>query len=58
MAAASPKATRDYVALVIDANATSRSILAAQLRAYGISRVTQCNRIHDARNRLEHLTFA
>ena len=57
MAAASPKATRDYVALVIDANATSRSILAAQLRAYGISRVTQCNRIHDARNRLEHMTF-
>jgi tetratricopeptide (TPR) repeat protein len=57
MAAPSSKTTREYVALVVDANATSRSILAAQLRAYGISKVTQCNRIHDARNRLEHMTF-
>ncbi len=57
MAAPSPKAPRSYVALVVDSNATSRSIIAAQLRAYGIGKVVQCNRIRDARNRLEHMTF-
>ncbi len=56
--AANPKdAPREYVALVVDANATSRSILASQLRAYGIARVVQCNRIRDARARLEHMVF-
>lgn len=52
-----PQAPRAYVALVVDSNATARSILAAQLRAYGIAKVVQCNRIRDARNRLEHQTF-
>ncbi len=51
------KTPRAYVALVVDGNTTSRSILAAQLRAYGISKVVQCNRIRDARHRLEHMTF-
>ena len=44
-------------ALVIDSNSTSRSILVAQLRDYGIGRVVQCHRIHDARSRLEHGQF-
>lgn len=57
MAEPLPKPARTYVALVVDGNATSRSILAAQLRAYGIGKVVQCNRIRDARNRLEHMTF-
>ncbi len=57
MAEPLPKPPRAYVALVVDGNATSRSILAAQLRAYGIGKVVQCNRIRDARNRLEHMTF-
>ncbi len=44
-------------ALVIDGNATSRSILVAQLREYGIARVVQCSRVQDARARLEHTVF-
>jgi len=44
-------------ALVIDGNATSRSILVAQLRDYGIGRVVQCSRVQDARARLEHTVF-
>ncbi|BFO56907.1 response regulator [Acidovorax sacchari] len=44
-------------ALVIDGNATSRSILVAQLREYGIARVVQCSRVQDARARLEHNLF-
>lgn len=57
MADSSPNAPREYVALVVDPNAMSRSILASQLRAYGISKVVQCNRIPDARARLEHTAF-
>lgn len=56
--AAKPKdEPRAYVALVVDPNATSRSILASQLRAYGIGKVVQCNRVRDARARLEHMVF-
>ncbi|MBV8618303.1 MAG: response regulator [Curvibacter sp.] len=47
----------DCQALVIDSNATSRSILVAQLRDYGVGRIVQCSRARDARNRLEHTTF-
>ena len=45
------------LALIVDSNATSRSILAAQLREYGVARIVQCARIQDARNRLEHTVF-
>lgn len=44
-------------ALVIDGNATSRSILVSQLRQYGVTRVVQCSRVQDARTRLEHMLF-
>jgi len=44
-------------ALVIDGNATSRSILVSQLREYGVTRVMQCSRVQDARSRLEHTVF-
>ncbi len=44
-------------ALVIDGNSTSRSILVSQLRNYGVGRVVQCHRLHDARQKLELQTF-
>lgn len=44
-------------ALVIDANPTSRSILAAQLRDLGVGTVVQCGRIQDARRQLEAREF-
>ncbi len=44
-------------ALVIDPNPTSRSILSAQLRDFGITQVMQCSRIQDARRQLETRTF-
>jgi tetratricopeptide (TPR) repeat protein len=44
-------------ALVIDSNPTSRSILVAQLRDYGIGKVVQCYRVHDARSKLELSQF-
>lgn len=50
-------ATPSVLALIVDSNATSRSILAAQLREYGVTRIVQCARIQDARNRLEHTVF-
>ena len=40
-------------ALVIDGNATSRSILVSQLRDLGVSQVTQASRLADGRRRLE-----
>jgi len=40
-------------ALVIDANPTSRSIQAAQLRDLGVGTVIQCGRVEDARRQLE-----
>lgn len=44
-------------ALVIDANPTSRGILAAQLRDFGVGTVVQANKIHDARRILESRSF-
>ena len=44
-------------ALVVDGNPTSRSILASQLRDFGVGTVTQCGRIHDARKQLEARPF-
>jgi len=44
-------------ALIVDSNATSRSILVGQLREYGVTRVVQCSRVQDARSRLEHTVF-
>lgn len=44
-------------ALVIDGNATSRSILVAQMRDFGIGNVAQCGRVADARTLLERGSF-
>jgi predicted Zn-dependent protease len=44
-------------AMVIDPNPTSRSILTAQLRDFGVGTVTQCGRIEDARKQLEARPF-
>jgi len=44
-------------ALVVDANPTSRSILAAQLRDFGVGTVTQTSRVADARRALESRRF-
>ena len=44
-------------ALIVDSNATSRSILVGQLREYGVGRIVQCTRVQDARLRLEHTVF-
>ena len=57
MANAKEPDSTESQALVIDSNATSRSILVAQLREYGIQRVVQCSRVQDARSRLEHTVF-
>lgn len=43
--------------MVIDPNPTSRSILTAQLRDFGVGTVTQCGRIEDARKQLEARPF-
>jgi len=32
-------------ALIIDSNATSRSILVGQLREYGVTKIVQCSRV-------------
>ncbi|MFN4121003.1 tetratricopeptide repeat protein [Acidovorax sp.] len=52
-----PSAPPPILALVVDSNATSRSILVSQLREYGVNRIVQCTRVQDARNRLEHTVF-
>lgn len=44
-------------ALVVDANATTRSVLAAQLRDLGVGQVVQCGRITEARGKLENSRF-
>jgi CheY-like chemotaxis protein len=44
-------------ALVVDSNPTSRSIIAAQLRDFGVATVVQCGRLQDARRALEHRQF-
>ena len=52
-----PLAPSQVTALIVDSNATSRSILVGQLREYGVARIVQCSRVQDARNRLEHTVF-
>ncbi|AGX87708.1 response regulator [Candidatus Symbiobacter mobilis] len=44
-------------AMVIDSNPTSRSILVAQLREFGVASIVQCARLADARKHLEYRTF-
>ncbi|MEO8118465.1 MAG: response regulator [Rhodoferax sp.] len=44
-------------ALIIESNPTSRSILVAQLRDFGMGSVVQCARLADARRQLEFRTF-
>lgn len=44
-------------ALVIDSNATSRSVMAAQLRDLGVGTVKQTARVNDARLMLEHKPY-
>ena len=50
-------AASPILALIVDSNATSRSILVGQLREYGVTRIVQCTRVQDARARLEHTVF-
>ena len=57
MATGKDSEPQEVQALVIDSNATSRSILVAKLREYGVTKVVQCSRVRDARNRLEHTVF-
>jgi CheY-like chemotaxis protein len=45
------------MALVIESNPGMRSVLAAQLRDYGVKRVVLCARIADAREHLENRKF-
>ena len=47
----------DCRALLVDGNPTSRSILAAQMREFGVVHVTQCSRPTDARRLLEVKPF-
>lgn len=44
-------------ALVIDGNPTTRSVLCGQLRDLGVSNVSQCGSIVEARNRLEAVRY-
>lgn len=44
-------------ALLVDGNPTSRSILASQLREFGVAQVVQCGRVQDARRYLESQEF-
>jgi CheY-like chemotaxis protein len=44
-------------ALIIDSNASSRSLLAAQLRELGVASVRQTTRVRDARVILEHTPY-
>lgn len=48
---------QDAKALIIDSNATSRSLMSAQLRDLGVGTVKQTPRVKDARVMLEHQTF-
>ena len=44
-------------ALVIEGNPSMRSMLAGQLRDFGVKTVVQCGRIIDARRNLEYQAF-
>jgi CheY-like chemotaxis protein len=46
-----------HSALVVDANATTRSVLMTQLREFGFGQVKAANRIADAREMIEHRRF-
>lgn len=48
---------QEACALVIDSNATSRSLMAAQLRELGVGTVRQATRVKDARIILEHKAY-
>ncbi len=48
---------QDASALIIDSNANSRSLMAAQLRDLGVGTVRQTPRVKDARVMLEHQTY-
>ena len=45
------------VALVVDGNPISRSILVSQLRDFGMGSIVQCSRLADARRQLEYRAF-
>lgn len=45
------------MALVVDGNPITRSILVSQLRDFGVSSVVQCSRLFDARRHLENRKF-
>lgn len=47
----------DCRALLVDGNPTSRSILAAQMREFGVVHITQCSKPTDARRLLELKPF-
>lgn len=47
----------DCHALVIDGNPTSRSLLAAQLRDFGVAHIAQASKVPDARRQLECREF-
>lgn len=47
----------DCRALLVDGNPTSRSILVAQMREFGVVHIVQCSRIAEARKRLELETY-
>jgi CheY-like chemotaxis protein len=47
----------DAKALVIDANAMARSVLAQQLRSFGITHIRQALRTADARGLIEHQRY-
>ena len=51
------KDIQEACALVIDSNATSRSLMAAQLRELGVGTVRQSTRVKDARIILEHKAY-
>lgn len=53
----SPDDFSNSVALVVDGNPTSRTILAAQLRDLGMGNVVQSSRLSDARRQLEYRKF-
>jgi tetratricopeptide (TPR) repeat protein len=52
-----PSVPPQVLALIVDSSTTSRGILVGQLREYGVTRIVQCTRVQDARNRLEHTVF-
>ena len=48
---------QDASALIIDSNATSRSLMSAQLRDLGVTTIKQATRVSDARVILEHKAY-